>query len=262
MKLSEIVGVKFGNDINILNFKNENLKVRKNLTVIANTNRGLLFGKVVSIDENLDDVDFNNGNLVRIASKKDYLRHLSNLKDADSAIIKCKKIIEELGLAMTIIDASYNFDRSQLMFRFVADSRVDFRQLARELGSLFKTRIELRQIGIRDKAKEVGGLGPCGRKLCCSSFLTDFDSVSINMAKNQSLSLNPSKINGVCGRLLCCLKYENDNYLELKKDYPNVGSNFTNDDISGKVVAVDVISGTIDIKNGNNVVKIDYASKK
>jgi cell fate regulator YaaT (PSP1 superfamily) len=220
--MANIVGVKFDNDSNVYYFNNKGLKVKVNITVIANTSRGLQFGKIVSVlnDKKLD-VD-NSNELIRISSKKDYLQYLSNVKDAKLAIIKCKQLISELGLSMSIIDANYNFDRSQLLFRFIAESRVDFRQLARELGSLFKTRIELRQIGIRDKAKEVGGLGPCGRKLCCSSFLNEFDSVSINMAKNQSLSLNPSKINGVCGRLLCCLKYENEDYL---KGSSNLSSN-------------------------------------
>ena len=162
------------------------------------------------------------------------------MADADKALIKCNSLIEKYNLEMKIIDVSYTFDREQLIFRFVSDSRVDFRQLAKDLGSIFKTRIELRQVGIRDKAKEIGGFGPCGRKLCCNSFLTEFDSVSINMAKNQNLSLNPTKINGVCGRLLCCLKYENDNYTEYKKDLPDVGSRVKTENGEGKVISVDV----------------------
>ena len=125
---------------------------------------------------------------------------------------------------MTIIDANYNFDKSQLIFRFLADERIDFRKLAKDLASNLKTRIELRQIGVRDKAKEIGGIGPCGRILCCSSFLTNFESVSINMAKNQGIALNPTKINGVCGRLLCCLNYEDDQYTELKREFPSIGT--------------------------------------
>ena len=187
------------------------------MTVIVDSDRGYLFGTIVDI---IDDVEgFNLDSLyevIRISSKRDYLHYLDNIKDEKIAIEKCNELIKEYELNMTIIDASYNFDRSQLLYRFVADERVDFRNLAKDLGGIFKTRIELRQIGIRDKAKEVGGYGPCGRMLCCSSFLTSFDSISINMAKNQNLLLNPSKINGVCGRLLCCLKYENDDYKNLK----------------------------------------------
>ena len=212
-----VVAVKFDNKKEVNYFKNEKLKLKKNLTVIVDSDRGYLFGTIVDI---IDDVEgFNLDSLyevIRISSKRDYLHYLDNIKDEKIAIEKCNELIKEYELNMTIIDASYNFDRSQLLYRFVADERVDFRNLAKDLGGIFKTRIELRQIGIRDKAKEVGGYGPCGRMLCCSSFLTSFDSISINMAKNQNLLLNPSKINGVCGRLLCCLKYENDDYKNLK----------------------------------------------
>ena len=212
-----VVAVKFDNKKEVNYFKNTKLKLKKNLTVIVDSDRGYLFGTIVDI---IDDVEgFNLDSLyevIRISSKRDYLHYLDNIKDEKIAIEKCNELIKEYELNMTIIDASYNFDRSQLLYRFVADERVDFRNLAKDLGGIFKTRIELRQIGIRDKAKEVGGYGPCGRMLCCSSFLTSFDSISINMAKNQNLLLNPSKINGVCGRLLCCLKYENDDYKNLK----------------------------------------------
>ena len=212
-----VVAVKFDNKKDVNYFINEKLNLKKNLTVIVDSDRGYLFGTVVDIYDDMDGFDLDSlYDVVRISSKRDYLRHLDNKKDEKIAIEKCNELIEEYGLTMTIIDASYNFDRSQLLYRFVADERVDFRNLAKDLGSIFKTRIELRQIGIRDKAKEVGGFGPCGRMLCCSSFLTSFDSISINMAKNQNLLLNPSKINGVCGRLLCCLKYENDDYKGLK----------------------------------------------
>ena len=143
---------------------------------------------------------------------------------------------------MSIVDAFYMFDRSQLIFRFVSEERVDFRNLAKELGAIFKTRIELRQVGIRDKAKEIGGIGPCGRLLCCFTFLNDFDSVSINMAKNQLLALNPSKINGLCGRLLCCLKYEDDNYYEYKSGLPHIGQGIGTKEGYGKVISVDIFN--------------------
>ena len=237
-----VAQVMFDNNKQLYFYKYDGLNLKNNLTVIVSTSsRGLMFGKVVSL---LKDGEMNEDlldSIVRISTKKDYLNHLSNLRDAEEAIAKCKKLVFDNGLSMTIIDASYNFDRSQLVFRFVADERIDFRQLARDLGSCFKTRIELRQIGIRDKAKELGGIGPCGRMLCCSSFLSSFDSVSINMAKNQYVSLNPSKINGLCGRLLCCLKYENDMYYELKRNMPNVGDKVRVKNEMGKVVSVDVL---------------------
>ena len=212
-----IVEVKFDDKRKSSYFINEKLKLKKDLTIIVDSDRGYLFGTVVDVSNDINGFDLNSlYNVVRISTWKDYLRHLSNKNDESDAILKCKELINKYELNMTIIDASYNFDRSQLLYRFVADERVDFRNLAKDLGSFFKTRIELRQIGIRDKAKEIGGFGPCGRLLCCSSFLTSFDSISINMAKNQNLLLNPSKINGVCGRLLCCLKYENSDYKDLK----------------------------------------------
>ena len=145
---------------------------------------------------------------------------------------------------MYIIDASYTLDRSQLFFRFMADERVDFRSLAKDLATIYKTRIELRQVGVRDKAKEVGGYGSCGRPLCCAKYLSDFDSVSINMAKNQNIALNPTKINGVCGRLLCCLKYEDECYKDLRQGLPKVGKKVQTEQGEGKVISIDVLKGT------------------
>lgn len=254
-----VAQVMFDNNKQLYFYKYDGLNLKNNLTVIVSTSsRGLMFGKVVSL---LKDGEMNEDlldSIVRISTKKDYLNHLSNLRDAEEAIAKCKKLVFDNGLSMTIIDASYNFDRSQLVFRFVADERIDFRQLARDLGSCFKTRIELRQIGIRDKAKELGGIGPCGRMLCCSSFLSSFDSVSINMAKNQYVSLNPSKINGLCGRLLCCLKYENDMYYELKRNMPNVGDKVRVKNEMGKVVSVDVLKNKYKVMfEDNSFVEVD-----
>ena len=140
-----------------------------------------------------------------------------------------------------LIDSMYTLDRDKLLFRFLSDTRVDFRELAKELANKYKTRIELRQIGARDKAKEIGGCGPCGRKLCCSSFLNNMDSVSVNMAKNQNVSLNPNKINGLCGRLLCCLTYEDDNYKSCKKNLPSVGQIVKIPEGQGKVISVDIL---------------------
>ena len=208
--IMKIVNVKINNDFGkTLYFDCNNFNLKKNLTVIVNTERGLEFGTVLDF---LDVEDGNYEKVIRIATKKDYLQHLKNINEAKLALDKCRELAEKNNLKMVIIDATYNFDKSQLLFRFLADERIDFRNLARELGSRLKTRIELRQIGIRDKAKEIGGIGPCGRNLCCSTFLTSFDAVSISMAKNQGLALNPTKINGVCGRLLCCLNYENELY--------------------------------------------------
>ena len=145
---------------------------------------------------------------------------------------------------MKLMDASFTFDREQLIYHFLSDARIDFRNLVKDLAAIFKTRIELRQIGVRDKAKEIGGLGPCGRILCCTEYLTDFDSVSINMAKNQNLSLNPTKINGVCGRLLCCLNYEDKVYSEYRKNLPDLGEKVKYKGKSGKVISMDILKKT------------------
>ena len=143
---------------------------------------------------------------------------------------------------MHIIDASYTFDRDKLIFRFFADNRIDFRELAKELASIYKVRIELRQIGIRDKAKEIGGYGPCGQKLCCARFLKDLNAVSINMAKNQNIALNPTKINGVCGRLMCCLKYEDENYEENRQHMKKIGDKIMTEHGEGTIISLEVLN--------------------
>ena len=236
-----VVGIKLSDNGKTYYFNSNGYNLNNGDNVIVETEKGLQYGEVVVRE--VEEVKNNNleyKNVIRIANKSDYKKHMNNLKDANKALVKCNELINEYELDMKIIDVSYTFDREQLIFRFVSDNRVDFRQLAKDLGSIFKTRIELRQVGIRDKAKEIGGIGPCGRKLCCNNFLTEFDSVSINMAKNQNLSLNPTKINGVCGRLLCCLKYENDNYTEYKKGLPDVGHRVKTEKGEGKVISVDV----------------------
>ena len=263
-----VVGVKLNENGKVYYFDASDVNVHDNSTVIVQTEKGLQYGIVVRF---IPDSEINNEieykKVIRLTTKSDYKKYNNNLKDAEKAIVKCNDLIKQYGLDMKIIDANYTFDREQLLFRFLADDRVDFRQLAKDLGSIFKTRIELRQVGIRDKAKEIGGIGPCGRKLCCSNFLTEFDSVSINMAKNQNLSLNPSKINGVCGRLLCCLKYENDNYTEYKKNLPDLGNKIKTKEGEGKVVSVDVFKRKyrVLLNETNEIIEIladDDESKK
>ena len=178
---------------------------------------------------------------------------MENKKDTNKEKTKetfelCLQKIKEHNLTMYLIDCEYTFDRNKLIFYFTAEGRIDFRDLVKDLASIFKTRIELRQIGVRDKAKEIGGLGPCGRFLCCNSFLTDFNSVSINMAKNQYIALNPSKINGICGRLLCCLNYEDEQYTEMKKEYPELGVYIKNANVNGKVVSHNLFKKTYTVE--------------
>lgn len=185
--------------------------------------------------------------VVRKVTNEDRILLSENNAKAKQALEIAKKYSKELELNMNFVDCYYTFDKNQLIFSFVADSRVDFRELAKKLAQKYKTRIELRQIGVRDKAKKIGGLGPCGLFLCCHTFLTDFNSVSINMAKNQFLALNPSKINGICGRLLCCLGYENDLYTELKKGFPKMGSIVETSSGTGKVTSIDVFKGVFQV---------------
>ena len=226
------------------------LKVGDN--VVFETDNGLLVGSVrkEKYQENNKNLAMPLFKVLRLVNKEDKKTLKDNNIIAEKALADAKKVSSSLNLNMNFVDAYYYFDRSQLVFSFLAEDRVDFRELAKKLASNYKTRIELRQVGVRDKAKKIGGLGPCGLFLCCNSFLTDFNSVSINMAKNQMLALNPSKINGICGRLLCCLGYENDTYTELKKDLPKIGLVADTSMGMGKVVSVDIFKKTysVDLK--------------
>lgn len=249
----KVVGISLPDSNQMYYFNPKSFDLKKNITVIVETERGLQFGKVelpvFEIDEKKLVSDLKD--VIRISNKKDYMEHKKNLKEAEVALAKCKELVKKLDLDMQIMDASFTFDRSQLLFRFLSETRVDFRKLARELANCYKTRIELRQVGVRDKAKEIGGCGLCGRQLCCSRFGSDFTSVSINMAKNQNLSLNPNKINGVCGRLLCCLRYENNMYKECRKCLPKVGDIVDTEQGKGKVESIDIIKQkyTVNVPN-------------
>lgn len=259
----QVVGVSLKEKGKIYYFSPNNFSLKKGVTVIVETEKGIQFGKVeqeiIEISEKKIKMPLKK--VVRIATKRDYQEHCKNLKDASKALIECRKQVQKLNLPMQIIDANYTFTRDQLVFRFLADNRIDFRELARVLASIYKTRIELRQVGVRDKAREIGGLAPCGRALCCSKYSYDFDSVSINMAKNQGIALNPSKINGVCGRLLCCLKYEDETYKTYRKNLPEVGQKINTEKGEGTVVGLDILNqsyrvdipkiGIIEIKVGD-----------
>ena len=262
--MSNIVEVKLDFSDSSFFINSNNLKLNNKLTVVVETDKGLQFGKVIRLIDDTKQFDgLELGKIVRISNKKDYHNYMDNKKSAEEAIKTCRELAVKSGLDMSIMDAYYNLDKTQLIFRFVATERVDFRQLAKELGSIFHSRIELRQIGIRDKAKEVGGIGPCGRLLCCTSYLKNFDSVTINMAKNQNVSLNPTKINGVCGRLLCCLKYENDYYSSVKKKIPRVGEKISYNKKEGKVVSVDLLKCNYIIELENNEkVEVDLNESK
>lgn len=242
--MENVVGISFENNKRIYYFNPNNLELNLDDFVIVETERGLQFGKVVTNIERKSKTSLNLPlkRVIRIATKNDIKKNKENIEDSKLALKECNRLIEKYNLNMKLMDASFTFDREQLMYHFLSDARIDFRALAKDLAAIFKTRIELRQIGVRDKAKEIGGIGPCGRTLCCTDYLANFDSVSINMAKNQNLSLNPTKINGACGRLLCCLTYENDVYEEYRKGLPNVGDNIKYKNKSGKVVSLDILN--------------------
>jgi len=241
--MENVIGVSFEKSKMIYYFNPNNLKLNEGQYVIVETERGLQYGKTVTpiIEKKKESLNLPLKKVLRIATKADSKKHKDNIEYSKKALEECEKLIKKYKLNMKLIDASFTFDREQLMYHFLSESRIDFRNLAKDLASIFKTRIELRQIGVRDKAKEIGGLGPCGRTLCCTNYLVNFDSVSINMAKNQNLSLNPSKINGTCGRLLCCLTYENDVYEEYRKGLPNLGERVKYEGKQGKVIFLDIL---------------------
>ncbi|MFA5602306.1 MAG: stage 0 sporulation family protein [Bacilli bacterium] len=242
--MKEVVGVRFKGNGKIYYFSPGNLKINKDDVVIVNTDKGLQLGEVATNIKNIkkENLILPVKKALRIANEEDKKAHQKNIRDSEMAHKKCQKLIEEYNLNMKLLETVYTFDRKQLIFYFTSEDRIDFRSLVKDLAKIYKTRIELRQVGIRDQAKSVGGLGHCGRELCCTAFLNEFDSVSINMAKNQNLALNPAKISGVCGRLLCCLNYENKEYKEYKKGIPPVGTIVKTNQGKGKVISVDVFN--------------------
>ena len=234
----KLVGIEFKKNGKIYVFNSNNLELNIEDSVIVETERGQQYGKVAAV--NLKEDNQEHSNVIKIADKKDEKQNQKNILDAKNALLKAEELIKKLELDMKLIDSYYTFDRKQLVFQFLSDNRVDFRELAKQLAAIYKTRIELRQVGVRDKAKEISGIGQCGRKICCSSFLNDLDSVGIAQVKNQNLSLNPNKINGLCGRLLCCLKYEDNTYTELRKGLPEVGDKIKHNGEEGMVISLDI----------------------
>ena len=255
----DVVTVSIDETKNIYYLSPNSFILNLNDRVIFETDNGLFSGRVIKANyvENENNLVLPLNKVIRLCEDSDVDILKKNSIISEKAFKDAKKLSNELGLDMNFIDSFLNFDGTQLMLSFLADNRVDFRELAKKLAQKYKTRIELRQIGVRDKSKKIGGIGPCGLMLCCNSFLTDFNSVSINMAKNQNLALNPSKINGICGRLLCCLGYENDTYTDLKKNLPKIGYNAETPYGMGKVVAVDLFNNCFSVDLGDKgIVKI------
>lgn len=255
--MNDICGITFKNDGKIYYFYKNNLEVNLKDYVIVVTEKGEQYGKIVEF-KNSSDIKINDlKDIYRKATKEDEQKFLDNKKKSKDAFNKCKQLVKELELEMTVIDASFTFDRKQLLINFYADERVDFRELAKKLANIYHTRIELRQIGARDKARQISGIGICGKELCCSSFLNHIDSVTMNMAKNQNIALNPNKINGVCGRLLCCLSYENEEYLRCQKNLPFIGSTVKTKYGTGKVISVDILNRKYKVEIENEIKEIE-----
>lgn len=240
-----------------------NIDLSYNDEVVFEDNGDYLVGTVIKTKygEKKENLFLPLSNVVRLVTKDDIKQLKKNEELAEKALVDAKKEAKKLELDMNFVDCYFNLNKSQLIYSFLSENRIDFRTLAKKLAAKYKTRIELRQIGIRDKARRVGGLGPCGLFLCCNSFLTDLNSVSINMAKNQNLALNPSKINGLCGRLYCCLGYENDLYTELKKELPSVGEEVKTESGKGKVISVDVLNKTYKVDLGDREIIQVFSDK-
>ena len=246
----KVAGVRFKTAGKVYYFDPDELDVKTGDSVIVETARGMEFGTVTM---DVCDVDESEivaplKKIIRIANEKDHKQHIENVKKKERAMALCQEKIDKHGLVMKLIDVEYTFDNSKVVFYFTADGRVDFRELVKDLAGVFKMRIELRQIGVRDEAKMLGGIGSCGRALCCHSWLSDFEPVSIKMAKVQNLSLNPAKISGICGRLMCCLKYENDIYMEFRKGMPDVGESVKTPDGTAKVVDTNLLERTVKVR--------------
>ncbi|MGM9922196.1 MAG: stage 0 sporulation family protein [Bhargavaea sp.] len=259
--LYNVVGVRFKKAGKIYYFDPGEYSLDKGEYVIVETARGVEYGKVVIPPRQMsgDDIVLPLKMIVRPATEQDRASVRENEEEAKRTFDIAAGKIEDHGLEMKLVDVEYTFDRNKIIFYFTADGRVDFRNLVKDLASVFRTRIELRQIGVRDEAKMLGGIGPCGRMLCCSTFLGDFEPVSIKMAKDQNLSLNPSKISGLCGRLMCCLKYENDEYEEAKRLMPDVGTRITTPDGAGRVVGLNLLERMLQVELSGEKKVIDYS---
>ncbi|MFW6273560.1 MAG: PSP1 domain-containing protein [Halanaerobium sp.] len=250
--MNTVVGVSFKKAGKIYYFDPGDLEIKTGDNVIVETARGIEYAEVVVGKKEVteDEIVAPLKDVIRKATLRDREKHEKNQRLEKEAFDICLDKIEKHGLPMKLIDVEYTFDHNKIIFYFTADGRVDFRELVKDLASIFKTRIELRQIGVRDEAKMLGGLGPCGLPICCATFLRDFQPISIKMAKKQDLSLNPSKISGLCGRLMCCLQYEATTYRRLKKEMPNVGEKVDLEIGEGRVVDRNLVKHTVEVDIG------------
>ena len=264
--MAEIIGVRFKSVGKVYYFDPDGHTVEKEDRVIVETSRGIECGEVILSNRKVDDKQVTQPlkKMLRPASRQDLEKFEKNREKEESALKVCQEKARSHNLEMKLIDVEYTFDNSKVVFYFTADGRVDFRELVKDLASVLKTRIELRQIGVRDEAKILGGLGICGRPFCCSTFLDEFQPVSIKMAKEQGLSLNPAKISGACGRLMCCLKYEQEAYEDLIKTTPKVGTYVQTPEGKGRVSEVSLMTGNLKValdKHQNGVLSVFHKDK-
>ena len=248
--MSKVIGVRFKRPGKVYFFDFFNINVKAKDKVIVETAMGQEMGEVVINNKNLTNnkIKASLKPIIRVATEKD-LKHFTENKEKEKEAFKiCEEKIKKHKLGMHLVDASYTFDNAKLLFYFTADNRIDFRELVKDLASIFKTRIELRQIGVRDQVRRIGGNGVCGRELCCCTFLNNFDTVSIKMAKEQNIALNPAKISGNCGRLMCCLRYEQEAYEEKLKKLPKVGAIVKTEDGEGTVDSIEILKGIVRVK--------------
>ncbi|GFI60995.1 hypothetical protein IMSAG049_00146 [Clostridiales bacterium] len=263
--MTEVIGIRFKKAGKLYYFNPDGLKIEEGNHAIVETARGIEYGTVIKGNTMVDDSELIQPlkKVIRVATLEDDETEEENRKKEKEAFEICEEKIIKHNLDMKLIDVEITFDHNKLIFYFTSDERVDFRELVKELAAVFRTRIELRQIGVRDEAKMLNGIGICGRPLCCATFLGDFQPVSIKMAKEQSLSLNPTKISGICGRLMCCLKYEEDVYEELNKNMPNVGDIINTVDGKGEILSTNVLMQVVKAavrKKENDPPTIDFYS--
>ena len=251
--MKNIVGVRFKKLGKIYFFNPKTLRVRKGDKVIVETTQGEEYGEVMIANRQIEDEKILSPlkKVIRIANHHDNKRFEECKKIEKEAFKVCEKKIKEHKLPMNLTDVECKFDNSKILFYFTADGRIDFRELVKDLAAIYKTRIELRQIGVRDKVKRIGGNGVCGRELCCCTFLSNFEAVSIKMAKEQNISLNPSKISGNCGRLMCCLKYEDNVYKEKLQKLPNIGAIVKTEDGEGEIDVIETLKERVKVKFKN-----------
>ena len=247
--MANIIGVRFREVGKVYYFDPDGKQLSKGQNVIVETSRGIECGEVAMENRMIPDQDISYPlkKLIRVATEDDLKKVAANKEKETKAFEICNEKIADHKLKMKLINVEYTFDNNKILFYFTADGRVDFRELVKDLAYVFRTRIELRQIGVRDEAKMLGGLGICGRPFCCKTFLGDFQPVSIKMAKEQGMSLNPVKISGTCGRLMCCLKYEQEAYSDLLKHTPKIGAIVNTPDGKGTVVDVNLITGSLSV---------------